>query len=74
MKKYGTIIQIIELSKAEKQDLLRVVLPGEEYAIVIHETEEEDLEDIGERWELAFNGDLPVESFSAVLGGALAVP
>ena len=76
--RYGPLKDLISLTKADQQGLLRVLIPlDSDYAIVVHKTEDIDLDDVGERWNVEFRGVLSVDGSKlkqAVLGGALAVP
>ncbi len=78
IQRYGPIKNLISLTKDEKQSLLRALIPSDSDAsIVVHQTQDIDLDDVGERWYIEFRGVLPVEGSKlkqAVLGGALAVP
>ena len=77
-RRYGRMVDLKRLSKSEKQDLLRALLPPDtDCGIIVHPLDEDEAVELGRRWDIEFSGILPVESGiikHAVLGGALAVP
>jgi len=76
--RYGPIKDLINLTKEEKQTLLRALVPSDsDAAIVVHQTQDMYLGEVGRRWYVEFRGVLPVSKNDfekVVLGGALAVP